>query len=754
MIASNVSGCSLLRCGLNVLAPVLKADFETTIVTVMQADVDGTAVDGAAVGTLVDEYSEGTTETDVDSDSDGSLSGDNKEVKRVVDSSDDDIELGTVKLTNYIQQHEYKVGADGKNRLKLGHVFRDAAHFREILHEVMIRKGFAIKTVYSEPRRFVGTCKEVGCPWYVAGAKLNDGTGFILRQYNKKHEYRLTGKTVKMSSSWVASKIKSQVAIDPNVNIDLLKNFIQETYGLKIENLTLYRARGKARIEVFGDYSKGYQKLFEYAAAIHKADPGAICKHKEMLFNGCRPFIGVDRCHLKGKYGGVLLAAIGMDGNNGIVPLAICVCEIENTETWGWFMEHLHSYLEDGRQVTFVSDIQKGLINAISNTWPTAYHRACSRHVYANFSKSFAGAQLKQLFWKATKSCNKHDFEEAMAEIKAVKEAAFEWLERELTGYSWSMHTYDRNCMVDRTDNNASECFNSWILPYRDRPCLTMLEEIKWRLMKWFTKRRHEAATWKGQLTPKVLNFKVMDAAYSPRRRFVVKLESRTYDCGYWEIAGLPCQHAMAAIGYARHAIEEYVPAWFATHTYLNTYSMMFSPLPDQCMWERIGRPLIDPPIVQKKIGRPKKSRKRAQNEPNKEKRKFFVICSFCGGSNHNLRSCPLRPSVARANRAKNHNSLASTTSIQSLNASQQATRRRKQASQTTTVAKSIDSKVATSQTARKIPSGPGQSSNTRGRKRRAQVGSGDAGIRGEQSSQGLSQSENPSQASNVTGSL
>ncbi|KAK9198489.1 hypothetical protein WN944_013674 [Citrus x changshan-huyou] len=91
-------------------------------------------------------------------------------------------------------------------------------------------------------------------------------------------------------------------------------------------------------------------------------------------------------------------------------------------------------------------------------------------------------------------------------------------------------------------------------------------------------------------------------------------------------------------------------------------------------MWERTGRPLIDPPIVQKK---------------------------------------------------------ASTTSIQPLNVSQQATRRRKQ-----------------------IPSGPGQSSNTRGRKRRVQVGSGDAGTRGEQSSQGLSQSENPSQASNVTGSL
>ena len=120
------------------------------------------------------------------------------------------------------------------------------------------------------------------------------------------------------------------------------------------------------------------------------------------------------------------------------------------------------------------------------------------------------------------------------------------------------MHTYDINCMIDRTDNNASECFNNWILLYRDKSCLTMLEEIICRLMKRFTKRRNEAATWKWQLTPKVLrelgkkrklaqkmivqasgelNFQVMDAAYNPPRRFIVKLETRTCDCGYWEIA-------------------------------------------------------------------------------------------------------------------------------------------------------------------------------------------------------------------------
>ena len=65
---------------------------------VMQANVDGTVET-----TLVDKDSEGIDEAKVDSNSNGSLFDDNKVVKGVVDSSDDDIKLDTVKLTNYIQ---------------------------------------------------------------------------------------------------------------------------------------------------------------------------------------------------------------------------------------------------------------------------------------------------------------------------------------------------------------------------------------------------------------------------------------------------------------------------------------------------------------------------------------------------------------------------------------------------------------------------------------------------------------------------
>ncbi|KAK9184279.1 hypothetical protein WN943_024627 [Citrus x changshan-huyou] len=460
-----------------------------------------------------------------DSDADVLLDDDTREVEMVVNSSNEDKNAGSVQFRDYLEKHEYKLDADGIHRLRMGDVFRDVGHFREVLHEVMVRKVFNINIKYSEPKRYYATCKEPGCPW-------------------------LTKQSVKVTSTWIVEMIKGHVAIDSNVKISLLKTYMKEKFRLKIEKLAMYRAREKVRILVYGDQSKGYQKLFQYAAAIHQADSGAMCKvlcdtvsypekclfqrifvafpaQRNAFLNGCRPFIGIDECHLKGKYGGVLLAAVAANVNKGIVPLALSVCEIENTETWSWFLEHLHNYFDDGRQVTFISDRQKGLLNAIPNTWPFAYYRACYRDVYANFARDHDGAKLRNLFWRATKSSNKHDFDEAMALIKDEKIETYNWLERELQGYTWSVHAYDRNCKA-----------------------------------------------------------------------------------------------------------------------YINTYLVMFSPTPDERTCERDERPLIDPLIVQKKFGRPKKCRKRAATEPKKRSMKFFVNCSICGGSNHNLRSCPLSPSA------------------------------------------------------------------------------------------------------------
>ena len=83
---------------------------------------------------------------------------------------------------------------------------------------------------------------------------------------------------------------------------------------------------------------------------------------KSGFLNGCRPFIGVDGCHLRGPYGGVLISAVALDGNNGLFPVALAVVESENNESWTFFLENLRDSISDAmtsRPWCIMSDGQK-----------------------------------------------------------------------------------------------------------------------------------------------------------------------------------------------------------------------------------------------------------------------------------------------------------------------------------------------------------------------------------------------------------
>jgi hypothetical protein len=86
-----------------------------------------------------------------------------------------------------------------------------------------------------------------------------------------------------------------------------------------------------------------------------------ICAMKTGFLQGCRPVIGVDACFLKGRYKGMLMAAIGRDANNSMYPLSIAVVEAKTKDSWIWFLEAFISNLGPGppQGWSFISDRQK-----------------------------------------------------------------------------------------------------------------------------------------------------------------------------------------------------------------------------------------------------------------------------------------------------------------------------------------------------------------------------------------------------------
>lgn len=131
----------------------------------------------------------------------------------------------------------------------------------------------------------------------------------------------------------------------------------------------------------------------------------------------CRPFIGLDACHLKGPYRGQLILAIGIDPNNQYFPLAFAVVEAKTKDSWTWFLTKLLIDIE-GRTITFKKKSWfiyifvtflfylyfKGSVPTFNELIPNSEHRFCVRHIYSNMRKKFPGKQLKELFWRATRA--------------------------------------------------------------------------------------------------------------------------------------------------------------------------------------------------------------------------------------------------------------------------------------------------------------------------------------------------------------
>ena len=133
--------------------------------------------------------------------------------------------------------------------------------------------------------------------------------------------------------------------------------------------------------------------------------------------------MALDGCHIKAKYGGVILAATILDWNGSVFPAAVGIAESENEATWMWFLRLLTHALQkndEGEGIVVLSDREKGLKKAVKECLRQASHSYCVFHILKNV-KSKYHVGFDGLIFQAAKAVGCGKLAPAKIEITLVE---------------------------------------------------------------------------------------------------------------------------------------------------------------------------------------------------------------------------------------------------------------------------------------------------------------------------------------------
>jgi hypothetical protein len=176
--------------------------------------------------------------------------------------------------------------------------------------------------------------------------------------------------------------VVDKLMVQDKINFKDIMTDLRRNHSVGVTFGRAWQAREKAKKKIEGNAVKQYTLLWRYVAELKKQSMGNTAKInveriaptiqprfgsfyfsfdgcKKGFLASCRPFIGVDGCHLKTKFGGQLLIAVGRDANDQYYPLAFGVVENETKESWRWFLTLLLEDIGSEKRWVFISDQQK-----------------------------------------------------------------------------------------------------------------------------------------------------------------------------------------------------------------------------------------------------------------------------------------------------------------------------------------------------------------------------------------------------------
>ncbi|RVW79736.1 hypothetical protein CK203_042353 [Vitis vinifera] len=434
----------------------------------------------------------------------------------------------------------------------------------------------------------------------------------------------------------------------------ICKDF-RSRYGVSLSYKQAWTYKEMAKERIYGLPENSYMLLPWLCQRLVDINPGTIAEYSRQdghfwqlfiahsfsiqgFLMGCRPVIAIDSTHLSGPYRGSLFSATAYDADDGMFPIAFGVVSSEKYEDWLWFLQKLKGILQD-KEVVIISDRHQAILRSVSQLFGVENHAYCYRHVKENFSSyvtkhSMKGKKCKMdallLLDNVAYARLDDDYVVAMEKLKTYNSDLAKWVE-ENSPQHWAMSKFAKK-RWDKMTTNLAESFNAWLKEERHYTIFNLV-------MTHMDKFAHLACAHMGSTE----NWK---AAVGQRPRKNVNLRERTCTCKAWQMAGIPCEHACAAIRQMKQDVYEYVDSYFKLPMQQLIYSGHFNSIPnhnmpivdaDGCVRDAQGRlyPSLKPPCSKRPPGRPRHRRIESQFSS-----KRLIFCSRCQVAGHNRASC------------------------------------------------------------------------------------------------------------------
>ena len=261
--------------------------------------------------------------------------------------------------------------------LKLGMVFSNVQEVRKAITMYCVRNRVQVKKKRNNCIRFEGVCKP-DCPWLFIATKDSRTGCFVLSKFVDEHTCEREWEVKELTAPLIAEEFLEEVRDNENITMKSFAKKVQKKCNMLPNRFKLARAKLAALKKIRGDEIAQYDHLWDYGEELRTQNPRSkfILKTIDPIFSSlymcidackrgwlkrCRPLICLDGTHIKTKFGGQLLTAIGIDGNDCIYPIAWAIVEVECYSSWVWFLTTLKTDLNiiNTSPFTIMSDKQK-----------------------------------------------------------------------------------------------------------------------------------------------------------------------------------------------------------------------------------------------------------------------------------------------------------------------------------------------------------------------------------------------------------